>query len=98
MKRIHIRTYRIAETGDIRVTGWRRGDSIDLSAHYEGAAHDRRHTARETTLDVFRHEDDRLGWALSATGHDVDSAQTIRLLLGLFVEDSDRGTSDPRAL
>jgi hypothetical protein len=98
MKRIHIRTYRIAETGDIRVTGWRRGDSIDLSGHYEGATHDRRHTAPATTLDVFRHEDDRLGWALSATGHDVDSAQTIRLLLGLFVEDADRGTTDPQAL
>jgi hypothetical protein len=98
MHRMHIRTYKIAESGDIQVTGWRKGDAFDLSAHYQAAAHDRRHAARDTTLDIFRHGDDRLVWALSPTGHDVDSAQTTRLLLGLFVEDSDRGASDPRGL
>jgi len=98
MRRIHIRTYEIAESGDIQVTGWRKGDSIDLSAHYKGTGHDRRHSTLATTLDVFRHADDRLAFVLSPTGHDVDAAQTIRLLLGLFIEDSERGTSDPRGL
>jgi hypothetical protein len=98
MQKSHIRTYGIADTGDIRVTGWRAGDNVDLSKHYREAAHDRRHSAVGATLEVFRYEDDRIGWALSPTGHDLDSAQTIALLFELLVEDSARESDDPRAL
>jgi hypothetical protein len=98
MQKIHIRTYAMAETGDIQVTSWRRGEGIDLSQHYEGAGRDRRQAALGTTLDVFRHSNDRLAWALSSARSDVHAARTLQLLLGLFVDDADREPGDPRAL
>jgi hypothetical protein len=98
MQKTHIRTYTMAETGDIQVTSWRRGESIDLSPHYQGASRDRRHAALGSTLDVFRHDNDQLVWALSPAGHDVHSAQTLELLLGLFIADTDREAGDPRAI
>src|SRR5512133_1154919 len=99
MQKSHIRTYGIEGSGDIQVIGW-RGDAgrVDLSEYYREAAHDRRHSAVGTTLEAFRNEDDRLGWALSPTGHDLDAAQTIELLFELLVEDSARESTDPRAL
>jgi hypothetical protein len=97
MQKTHVRTYTMAETGDIQVTSWRKGDGIDLSARYQGTVRDRRHAALGTTVDVFRHGSDQLTWTQSSTGHDVHSAQTLQLLLGLFVEDAERETSDPRA-
>ena len=98
MEKSHIRTYALADTGDIQVTGWRAGKRADLSNHYREAGQDRRHSALGTTLEVFRLEDDRLGWALAPSGHDLDAAQTIGLLFALLVEDSNRDSSDPRAL
>ena len=98
MQKIHIRTYAMAETGDIRVTSWNGGAGVDLSPHYQGACRDRRHAVPGTTLDVFRHDNDRLAWALSPTGHDVHSAQTSELLLGLFVADTEGEVSNPRTL
>jgi hypothetical protein len=98
MQKTHIRTYMMAETGDIQVTSWRKGDGSDLSAHYQGAVRDRRDAALGTTLDVFRHGNDRLAWSFSSPANGVHSAQTLSLLLGLFVEDSRRESSDPRVL
>jgi hypothetical protein len=97
MQKEHIRTYRVTDAGDITVTHWRKGDRIDLSAHYDATPHDRRHMRLETALDVFRYEDDQLAWTASPNGHDVDSALTMSLLLSLFLDDVDRGQDDPRA-
>ena len=98
MQKIHIRTYMMAETNDIQVTNWRKGEGIDLSSHYQEGVRDRRDGAAGTTLDVFRHDNDRLAWALSSTGNGVHSAQTVALLLGLFVADIRREAGDPRVL
>ncbi len=48
-----------------------------------------------TTLDVFRHDNDRLAWVFSSADNGVHSAQTLALLLGLFVEDTRRESTDP---
>lgn len=96
MLKSHIRTYRTTGAGDISVIHFNKGERIDLSAHYADVPHDRRHTRLETALDVFRYEDDRLAWSLSPNGQDIDSAATIRLLMGLFLDDVDREVGDPR--
>lgn len=96
MKKTHIRTYRATGAGDITVTHWNKGETVDLSKHYEDVPHDRRHTVLETALDVFRFEDDHLSWALSPNGQTIDDARTLHLLLGLFLEDIERETGDPR--
>ncbi|MBW2524973.1 MAG: hypothetical protein JRI23_12385 [Deltaproteobacteria bacterium] len=98
MQKIHIRSYMMAETSDIEVTTWHKGEGIDLSSHYQQAVRDRRDGAAGTTLDVFRFDNDRLAWSFSSAGNDVHSAQTVALLLELFVEDSRREAPDPRAL
>ena len=98
MKKIHVRTYRTTGAGDINVTHWNKGETVDLSKLYEATPHDRRHTTLETALDVFRYDDNNLAWSMSPNGQDVDSAQTLKLLLGLFVEDVDRDVGDPKAL
>lgn len=96
MRKDHIRTYRITGAGDITVTHWNKGETVDLSKHYEGVVHDRRHAVLETALDVFRYTDDHLAWALSPNGQNVDAARTLNLLLNLFLEDIERETGDPR--
>lgn len=98
MQKIHIRSYLVAESSDIQVTSWRKGDGIDLSQHNQGDGRDRRDAALGTTLDVFRHDNDRLAWVFSSADNGVHSAQTLALLLGLFVEDTRRESTDPRAL
>ena len=98
MQKIHVRSYMMAETSDIQVTTWLKGDGVDLSSHYQHAVRDRRNGAAGTTLDVFRFDNDRLAWSISSAGNNVHSAQTVALLLKLFVEDSRRDTPDPRAL
>lgn len=98
MQKTHIRSYMMAETSDIQVTAWREGAGSDLSSHYQQAVHDRRDGAAGTTLDVFRFDNDRLAWSISSAGNTVHSAQTLALLLELFVEDSHREAPDPRAL
>jgi hypothetical protein len=97
MQKTHIRSYRTTGVGDINVTHWNKGEVVDLSKHYEAVPHDRRHTVLETSLDIFRFSDDRLNWSLAASGHDVDSAATIDMLLKLFLDDVARETGDPQA-
>lgn len=96
MQKTHIRTYRITDAGDINVTHWNKGEVVSLSKQYSDVPHDRRHTRLETALDVFRYSDDQLAWSLSPNGQDVDSASTIALLLGLFLDDTEREPGDPR--
>jgi inhibitor of KinA sporulation pathway (predicted exonuclease) len=98
MKKTHIRTYRTTNAGDIAVTHWLRGEEVDLTPHYQQVAHDRRHTRLETSLEVFRYEDDRLAWSLAPNGQDLDSAATIRTLLDVFLDDVEREAGDPRSL
>ena len=96
MQKEHVRTYRVTDAGDITVTHWNKGEVVDLSKHYEAVPHDRRHTVLETSLDIFRFSDDHLAWTLSPSGHDVDSAATVHLLLKLFLEDVVRDPGDPQ--
>ena len=98
MQKTHIRSYMMAETSDIQVTAWREGAGVDLSSHYQQAVRDRRDGVAGTTLDVFRFDNDRLAWSFSSASNDVRSAQTVALLLELFIGDTRREAADPRAL
>jgi inhibitor of KinA sporulation pathway (predicted exonuclease) len=96
MLKTHVRTYRIADAGDITVTHWNKGEVVDLSKHYADVPHDRRHVRLESALDVFRYADGHLAWSNTPNGMDIDAAMTTRLLLGLFLDDVDRETGDQR--
>ena len=98
MQKTHIRTYRITGAGDINVTHWNKGEVVDLSRHYGGVPHDRRHSRLEAALDLFRYSDGQLTWSMSPNGQDVDSALTARLLIDLMLDDIQRDVGDARSL
>jgi hypothetical protein len=98
MNKTHIRTYAIAEHGDVVVNGYRKGDRIDLSKHYAEHPHPNRAEMRqEAHLDIYRYEDGQLAWGGGANGYDVPAALTFQFLLSLFLEDVEAEAGQPRA-
>lgn len=96
MKKEHVRTYRIAEHGDVLVTHWNKGEEVDLSGHYEApSANLRRELVAETALDVFRYADTHLAWSLSPNGQTVQAARSLAVLLEMFLGDVDKETGTP---
>jgi hypothetical protein len=98
MNKTHVRSYSIDSAGDLRVTGYRGGDRVDLSEQYKDVEHPKRNEMRlECYLDVFTYDDGALTWSGSPNGHDVPSALSYQLLLGLFLADIEAAEGNPRA-
>jgi hypothetical protein len=98
MNKTNVRSYAITSAGDLRVTGYRGGDRVDLSKYYEAESHPPRAEMRqECYLDVFAFDDGALTWTGSPNGHDVPAALTYSWLLGLFLADVEAEEENPRA-
>ncbi|MEZ4439283.1 MAG: hypothetical protein R3B72_09350 [Polyangiaceae bacterium] len=97
MHKHHIRSYRVAEHGDLEVVDHRGGESVDLSAHYEDVSRDRGNLRLETCLEVFRSTDGQLVWSASANGQDTGAATSLALLLTLYLEDLSGAGATPRS-
>jgi hypothetical protein len=93
MKKRHVRGYAIAKEGDIVVNDVQNGELVDVSKLYADVPRDRHRIRQDSYLDVFRYDDDRIAWSGSANGHDVEAAESMALLLKLFIED---GAGDDR--
>lgn len=98
MRRMHIRSYRILNHGDVEVIDTRREkELVDLSKHYEGVPRDRGSLRLEASLDVFRFEDGRLSWSASPNGQDTESAAALSLLLQIYLDDLLGAPGAPRS-
>lgn len=87
MNRTLIRSYSIADEGDLVVTSYKNGARADLSKEYEDLPRNRRLLRADAYLDVFRYEDGDLTWSGSPNGHEPENAVSMKLLLDAFVQD-----------
>jgi len=97
MRKQHIRSYRVTDSGDVEVVDQRGVVALDLSEHYDQEPRDRGGLRLETCLDIFRFSDGQLVWSASANGQDNEAAASLALLLKLYLADLTETPGEPRS-
>lgn len=96
MNKQYVRSYRIADDGDLEVFSLKGSKPVDLSSHYEEIPRDRHLLSPGAFVDVFRLSNGELTWNGSANGHEAGCALSMKLLLEAFTQDLLQDESKPR--